>query len=136
MEARRAALEEKLASQSPFPAMYIRDMLAVTMREKLGIVRDEAGLRQGIADVDYDIAVAEQIKYDSSVSPYFNYSLTGILAAARATLSCALARRESRGAHYRCDFPERDEAQRFASVVAYEGGAYRVRLDREHAYES
>ena len=136
VEARRAALEEKLASQSPFPAMYIRDMLAVTMREKLGIVRDEAGLRQGIADVDYDIAVAEQIKYDSSVSPYFNYSLTGILAAARATLSCALARRESRGAHYRCDFPERDEAQRFASVVAYEGGAYRVRLDREHAYES
>ena len=135
-EAERSALRRKLDTQSPFPAVYVRDMLAETMRTRLGIVRDENGLKQGIADVDYDLSVAERIRYDSSVMPYFNYSLTGILTAARATLTCAQARRESRGAHWRSDFPETDEAQRFATIIAYDEGRYRVRLDKERAYES
>ncbi len=135
-EDERRALRQKLDTQSPFPAVYVRDVLAETMRTRLGIVREEAGLKQGIADVDYDLSVAERIRYDSSVLPYFNYSLTGILSAARATLSCALARRESRGAHWRSDFPETDPAQRYASIVSYDGGRYSVRLDKERAYES
>jgi succinate dehydrogenase / fumarate reductase flavoprotein subunit len=36
--------------------------------------------------------------------------LHGSLLAARATLECALERRETRGAHNRVDFPERDPA--------------------------
>ena len=136
LEAERAALREKLASQSPFPAVYVRDMLADTMRRHLGIVREEESLRQGIADVDYDLSVAERIRYDASVSPYVNYSLTGILTAARATLECALARRESRGAHWRSDHPETDPAWQYATIIAYDGGQYRVRLDKERFYES
>ncbi len=135
-EEERRALRQKLDTQSPFPAVYVRDVLAETMRTRLGIVREEAGLRQGIADVDYDLSVAERIRYDGSVLPYFNYSLTGILTAARAALSCALARRESRGAHWRSDCPETDPAQQYASIVSYDGGRYSVRLDKEHAYES
>ena len=111
-------------------------MLADTMRRRLGIVREENGLRQGIADVDYDLSVAERIRYDASVSPYVNYSLTGILTAARATLTCALARQESRGAHWRSDFPETDPAWQFATIIAYDGGQYHVRLDKERFYES
>ncbi|MBE6001942.1 MAG: hypothetical protein E7239_11295, partial [Sarcina sp.] len=69
--------------QSPFPVMYMRDMLAETMQKHLGIVRSEDNLAQGLNDIDYDLSIAERIHYDSSVMPYFNYSLTAILTLAR-----------------------------------------------------
>jgi succinate dehydrogenase / fumarate reductase flavoprotein subunit len=68
--------------------------------------------------------------------PYFNYSLTAILTLARATVACALSRRESRGANYRSDFTETDAAYRSATIISYDGGNYSVRLDEERAYES
>ncbi len=132
----RALLDGQRDTQSPFPVMYVRDMLAETMQKRLGIVRDEANLGKGLEDVDYYLSVAERIRYDSSVMPYFNYSLTAILTLARATITCALSRRESRGAHYRSDFPQADVARQSATIIAYDGGNYSVRLDKERAYES
>ena len=111
-------------------------MLGESMQKHLGIVRDEASLDEGIGDVEYYLSVAERIRYDSSVMPYFNYSLTSILTLARATMTCALSRRESRGAHYRSDFTETDAAYRSATIISYDGGNYSVRLDGERAYES
>ena len=104
LERERARLAERRDTQSQFPVMYIRDMLAETMQKRLGIVRDEANLAKGLEDIDYYLSIAERIHYDSSVMPYFNYSLTAILTLARATVACALSRQESRGAHYRSDF--------------------------------
>ena len=136
LEREKARLAERRDTQSQFPVMYIRDMLAETMQKRLGIVRDEANLKKGLDDIDYYLSVAERIRYDSSVMPYFNYSLTSILTLARATMTCALCRRESRGAHYRSDFTETDAAYRSATIISYDGGNYSVRLDGEHAYES
>ena len=136
LEREKARLTERRDTQSQFPVMYIRDMLAETMQKRLGIVRDEANLKKGLDDIDYYLSVAERIRYDSSVMPYFNYSLTSILTLARATMTCALSRRESRGAHYRSDFTETDAAYRSATIISYDGGNYSVRLDGERAYES
>ena len=136
LERERARLAKSRDTQSPFPVMYIRDMLAETMQKRLGIVSDEANLTKGLEDIDYYLSVAERIRYDPSVMPYFNYSLTAILTLARATVTCALSRRESRGAHYRSDFPKTDAAYRAATIIAYDGGNYSVRLDEERAYES
>ena len=130
------ALARSRETQSPFPVMYIRDMLAETMRKRLGIVRNEANLTQGLADIDYYLSVAGRLHYDASVMPYFNYSLPAILTLARATVACALSRRESRGAHWRSDFPKTDEAYQSATVIAYDDGKYSVRLDKERSYES
>lgn len=136
LERERKLLERNMDTQSQFPVMYMRDMLAETMQKHMGIVRSEENLTQGLNEIDYDLSIAERIHYDSSVMPYFNYSLTAILTLARATVTCALERRESRGAHYRSDFPKTDEALECATIIAYNGGNYSVRLDKERAYES
>ena len=131
-----AKLMSGLGSESRFPVMYIRDMAAQNLKEDLGIVRDEKRLRKGIEDVDFYLDIADKINYDSSVMPYFNYSLTGILTLARAVLVSADARHESRGAHFRSDYPEENSELQAASVISYDSGAYRVRYDREGRYEN
>ena len=129
---------ERLKSnkKSRFPAGYIRDMLAEIMRDDLGISRNEASLKSGIESIDYYISVANSINYDSSVPMHELYSLCAILQLARATLTCALERRESRGAHFREDYPETNGDFGFASIISYDGGKYRVHLDKECDYES
>ena len=64
LEQARHQLEEAQKTNSPFPVMYIRDMLAETMRQRLGIVRNEQNLIKGLEDVDYYLSVAERINYD------------------------------------------------------------------------
>ena len=128
LERERKLLARNMDTRSHFPVMYMRDMLAETMQKRLGIVRSEDNLAQGLNDIDYDLSIAERIHYDSSVMPYFNYSLTAILTLARATLTCALERKESRGAHYRSDFPKTDEASGFATIIAYNTETAKPRL--------
>lgn len=125
-----------MESRSRFPVMYIRDLIAGSMHRDLGIVRNEESLEKGIRDMDYYLSVAGRIRYDSSVLPYFNYSIEGLLALARATLTCAKERRESRGSHYRSDHPETDDSMCCASLISYDNGAYTVTYDREKSYES
>ena len=129
-------LKKNLDTGSPFPAVYIRDMLADTMNQYAGIVRNEEELKEGIGKIDGYISVADKIKYDSTVRPYTNYSVAGILAIARAVLTCAETRKESRGAHYRSDYPEKDQSYEGATLISYDGGRYRVWFDKEGEYES
>lgn len=128
-------LNESLTTESKFPVMYIRDMIAEDMWNYLGIVRDEETLNHGIDELSYYISIASDINYDSSVLPYFNYSLEGILTLAKAVLVSAKERRESRGAHFRSDYPETKEEFKAATIVSFDGGEYNVRLDREKRYE-
>ena len=121
---------------SPFPVAYMRDMLADVMQEHMGIVRSQKSLLEGLQSVEYYQSVAGRIHYDPSVSAYENYSLEGMLATAHAALSCALARRESRGSHWRIDAPQTLDDYACATLVSYDDGAYRVWTDKECAYES
>ncbi len=136
LEKEQALLSGRLDSDSPFPVLYIRDMLAETMQHNLGIVREAESLKKGLEDIDYLLSVADRIRYDPSVSAYFNYSLPAILTVGKATLACALSRQESRGAHYRGDYPAQNADFAHATLISYEDGAYRTELDREDVYEN
>ena len=136
LETERKLLAGRLDSESQFPVMYVRDMLAETMQKRLGIVRNEENLARGVEEIDYYLSVSERLRYDPNVIPYLNYSLTGILTLARATVACAISRRESRGAHYRSDYPDTDERCGSATIISYDNGKYSVRLDEERSYES
>jgi len=122
-------------TKSVFPAMYMRDLLAKTMVESLGIVRDEKSLSNGVSDVEYYMSASEKINFDPNVMVYSNYSLPGILALAKAVLKCALERRESRGAHIRSDYPHPQDSLCAASIISYDEGRYKVWLDKDRRYE-
>jgi succinate dehydrogenase / fumarate reductase flavoprotein subunit len=86
----------------------VRDL----MSECAGVVRSEDGLAGGLqrlAEVDDRIGTMEVrpdiAGFDDLVHAF---DLKGSVLAARATLECALERRETRGAHNRSDFPQRD----------------------------
>ena len=134
------AAAEKLSSlkgsESKYPVKYLRDMLAETMHENLGIVRSAEKLQKGIDDVSFYLSVADKIRYDNSELAYFGYSLPDILTLAKATLICAQSRKESRGAHFRSDHPATEEAYKAATIISYDNGAYHTYLDTEGKYES
>ena len=136
IETENRTLEKLRDSKSAFPVMYIRDMVADTMRQHLGIVRNAASLEEGLTDMDFYLSIANRISYDSSVNMYTNYSLTSILTLAKATLVCAASREESRGAHYRSDYPQTNDDMTSATIISYEDGRYRTYLDKERHYES
>jgi succinate dehydrogenase / fumarate reductase flavoprotein subunit len=124
-------LEERLASKSRFSAVYVRQEIAKLLNSCLGITRTEAKLLEGIQSVDYYISISDKLVYDTDVSPYIGYSLRPMLLLARAILTSALARRETRGAHIREDYPERSDEFALCSLCDYQNGEYRISYGKE-----
>jgi L-aspartate oxidase len=79
-------------------AQAINDLRNV-MYANVGLVRNETGLREALAR----IAVLERV-------PAHATTLRNLIVVARLIAEAALARRESRGSHYRSDYPQADEA--------------------------
>jgi len=75
--------------------------------KQLGIVREASGLQEAIARLEPIVAA----RSTSPISSLSRSSLeAGNMAAAALLIArCGLARQESRGAHFRADFPERDD---------------------------
>jgi len=136
LEEERKVLDKQRQSESVFPVVYIRDMLARTMNEDLGIVRSEKGLKNGISDVDYYLSIADKIRFDNSEMAFLGFSLKAILTLSKAVLKCALFRTESRGAHIRSDHQETDDKWAHPTIISYDNGEYNTRLDLENRYES
>ena len=88
-------------------------------------------MEKGIADVDYYISISEKLVYDYDVSPYIGYSLRPMLILARAILTSALGRNETRGAHIREDYPETLDKYAFCSVCEYHDGKHDVSYVKE-----
>jgi L-aspartate oxidase len=85
------------------------------MWEKVGLVRDEAGLASALAGLDRLAA-----RYPETAGEARN-----LLAVARLVTAAALARRESRGGHFRSDLPAPDPAweRRLYLTAAPDGSA-------------
>ena len=85
----------------------IRDILL----DAMGIVRNESTLDNALERLDRLFA---ERGYNDRENARF--------AVARAMLMSAKERRESRGAHYREDFPERDDSFKKATIAQYKNG--------------
>lgn len=100
-------------------APAIRGELQRLMQQCAGMERNEEDLREACAEVE---ARARQIATVPSASRE-EAETANMVTVARLVLQAALARTESRGAHYRSDFPEADEAwRRHLTLRADESG--------------
>jgi fumarate reductase flavoprotein subunit len=117
-EADRAALDAAIAfCEQPFQAgssinlETVREKLYELMWQKVGIVRDGAGLKDAQAELQaldaeldsYSLAHTERA-FNLTWHDWLN--LKSLVAVSRAIAAAAAARRDSRGAHFRSDFPE------------------------------
>jgi succinate dehydrogenase / fumarate reductase flavoprotein subunit len=109
-------LEELDALTRPGPelARPLQRRLRDTMWEACGVVRDEAGLRDGLREVAALREASAAVDVRPGVEGWTDLAhaldLRAGLTAAEATLRCAIERRETRGAQIRSDFPEPDPA--------------------------
>jgi L-aspartate oxidase len=83
----------------------LRERLQRAMWEKAGLLRDAAGLSEGEEEIS---SVADKIPASFSRALL---ELRNLQAVADLIVRSAIAREESRGAHYRNDYPKRDDAR-------------------------
>ncbi len=101
----------------------LRRELASTMHRKAGAYRSRVGLR-GVADSINDLRERYTGVGVPSTGGAYNPSiptlleLGNMLDVAQVIAACGLARQESRGAHFRTDYPERDDATWLRHTIA------------------
>ena len=123
--AAREEVDELLARRGEEFARPMQRAVRDLMSECAGVIRSENGLRAGLARLDAVAARARDMEVRPDIAGYDDLAhaldLQGSLLAARATLECARERRETRGAHNRVDFPDRDPGQQVNLVWAADG---------------
>jgi succinate dehydrogenase / fumarate reductase flavoprotein subunit len=123
MRETKAAIERLLSQSGEENHSDIRAEMRETMFEKCGIFRDKKGLEEGLEKI-------RELKTRYLKAPVQNkgktynldlircYELQGMLEVAEAMLVGALKREESRGAHSRLDFKERDDVKFLKHTIA------------------
>jgi succinate dehydrogenase / fumarate reductase flavoprotein subunit len=110
----RAEVDALLASDGQENVRALQRAIRDTMTARAGVVRDEAGLLAGLAELAEiedrmtRIGVHPDIAGFQDLAHAFDLKASAL--AARATLDAALERRETRGCHNRSDFPDLDES--------------------------
>jgi len=93
----------------------LRDTLRLSNWEKLGIIREEKGLQEGwqmileLKEKMEQVGIAGGRAYNIAWNDWLN--MGNLLEASEMIGRSALERRESRGAHYRSDFPEKNDRE-------------------------
>ena len=131
ISSRTAEFNEYMQTESKFPAVYVLKAMEKIMNEDMGISRDEKRLKEGIESLDYYISICDKIRYDSALSPSQCYSIHAMLVLARAILTSAEARKETRGSHIRNDYPETSDDFAKCSVIHYNSGKFDITYESE-----
>ena len=116
---------ERTGGEFPYP---LHHDLQETMGNLVGIFRNEEDLKKALVQLDNLKPRLAKLRIDGSrmFNPgwHLTRDLKNMVLISEAVARCALARRESRGAHSRIDFPNYDpEWEKKNNIVANEGGS-------------
>lgn len=122
----RAEMQGLLAGEGKETPRRMQRAIRDLMTEHAGVVRSEVGLRAGLAKLAELEARLPKVTAYPDIAGFDDlahaFDLLGSILAARATLECALERRETRSCHNREDFPAQDDALRGNMVWSLGGG--------------
>jgi succinate dehydrogenase / fumarate reductase, flavoprotein subunit len=131
----RSLVDQLLTSTGDESASNIRNTLRQEMDVYAFVERDESGLRHALQTIN-ELQDAHQHVRIQDKGKLFNTELVEtlelgyLLDCAEATVHAALARTESRGAHYRLDYPQRDDVHWLKHTLAYrDTTTHEVRLE-------
>jgi len=93
------------APTEPLDVADVTNALRALMVRKMGIVRDRARLDEAKHDVEFWCRYVLAREFHDRGG----WELQNLLTMARLMIDAAIAREESRGTHFRSDFPERDD---------------------------
>jgi succinate dehydrogenase / fumarate reductase flavoprotein subunit len=121
----RARITELIEQKGEEKINEIRQIMQNTMMEYCSVFRDEDRLKKGLEEIR---SLKERYKHIEikNKSKTFNYDLMEAieleheLSISGTILLSALDRRESRGAHFREDFPERDDTSFLKHVLIFQ----------------
>ena len=127
LEEEKRIYDRVLKSERGEKISTIRAEMQKTMEEHVGIYRDENSLRQAcglIGDLKQRMknALVEDKDRVYNTDLVSALELDFMLDVAETIAYAALARKESRGAHSRTDYPKRDDVQFLKHLVVYETG--------------
>ncbi|HEX9429298.1 MAG TPA: succinate dehydrogenase/fumarate reductase flavoprotein subunit [Candidatus Bathyarchaeia archaeon] len=127
LEEEKRIYDRVLKSERGEKISTIRAEMQKTMEEHVGIYRDENSLKQAcklIGDLKKRMknAVVEDKDRVYNTDLVSALELDFMLDVAETIAYAALARKESRGAHSRTDYPKRDDVQFLKHLVVYETG--------------
>jgi succinate dehydrogenase / fumarate reductase flavoprotein subunit len=133
--AARAALAPFDREQSADGPFQIQEKLQDTMQANVGIVRRQDEMEHAIAVIEElktkAAAVAVRGKRDYNPGWSTALDLPNLLTVAEAVARSAAERRESRGGHFRDDYPEKDATFGSFNLVLKKGADGRMELSRQ-----
>lgn len=128
-----AAIKQSIAThgapfrQVPGDMEAIREALFECMWNDVGILRTAEGLQRGqtkLAELDAALSRTGVAEHDRAFNLAWHdwLNLKSLISVGRVIISAALAREDSRGAHYREDFPNAGDLQNSTYTVVRERG--------------
>ena len=120
------------ASEQPY---HVQDTLQERMQELVGIVRTEREMLEALACIEQLKARAAVVgvRGNREYNPGWHTALDlgHLLTVSEAVTRCAIERKESRGGHFREDFPDKDPAYAGFNFVVRKGADGEMQLARE-----
>ena len=132
--AARRALEpfDRNNGEGPY---QIQQALQITMQDLVGIVRRDDDMRQALGKIDALRARAQRVSVEGNreYNPGWHTALDlgNLLTIAEAITRSALERRESRGGHFRDDYPSKDASYSTFNIVIRKAKDGTMQLSRE-----
>jgi succinate dehydrogenase / fumarate reductase, flavoprotein subunit len=134
-QAAKAALEPFERSATGESPYKVQQDLQVLMQDQVGIVRRESEMQEALVAIR---ALRERAKHvrvqgNREYNPGWHTALDldNLLTVSEAITLCAIERKESRGGHFRDDYPEKDPASAKFNLVTFRGPDGQMTLRRQ-----
>jgi succinate dehydrogenase / fumarate reductase flavoprotein subunit len=135
--AARRALEpfERKSAQEVEGAYQVQHELQKMMQKLVGIVRTEKEMIEALSDLEQLSKRAARVRVEGNraYNPGWHTALDlwNLLTVSEAITRSAIERRESRGAQFREDYPDKDDALGKVNIVVRKGADGRMEVRRE-----